>query len=500
MITKSETLIHDIMFKSNISITNTKPIHRVGYLLELQSQQFGYQWVYTEFDAFSQDPDDFGIPIANGKVIKQAVNNLDIRSSDGVNESGLANGHIEFSAYNYGPGANNYDTNDDLTTYMNEGRYGCMQVHGGTNVLWAFNRHNEAHNDLGIGNNVGNEHKDWTFMSNSSQYTHKRLRVFAITQEFVFEDNLIAQPKINLLGVAHGDPLIWNATTEELGQIQIPFDSSGDISKPNFIIALTGQSNSQGTGSFYDSNEPNDQPHERIFGFNPTSQLWETADLNTESLGASWHKSQGSQSLAFHFARRLVEAYPNIRPGIINVGVGGQAIARWAKFPEGHAWYQVNTERATAANVNQGDIYDHHVDQINLALQHLDTRHRSVDVLCWHQGESDGWTDGSYYSDCINKVIEQYRSEPWCSKTTPFVVGETTGADIGTDQGWEARNVQLRQLNFDADRYTKCVYCADLETSDAQYDNSDFIHFSARAQRTMGTRYFRAFRGMFEES
>ena len=93
-----------------------------------------------------------------------------------------------------------------------------------------------------------------------------------------------------------------------------------------------------------------------------------------------------------------------------------------------------------------------------------------------------------------------YRIPPWASKTTPFIVGETTGADIGTNQGWEARNVQLRNLNIDADRYTKCVSCADLETSDAQYGNGDLIHFSARAQRTMGTRYFRAFRNMFEES
>ena len=71
-------------------------------------------------------------------------------------------------------------------------------------------------------------------------------------------------------------------------------------------------------------------------------------------------------------------------------------------------------------------------------MQQLDSAHRSVDVIYWHQGESDGWTaDGSYYTDCISKVIGQYRSEPWAS----FVVGETTGADAGTNVGWESRNI-----------------------------------------------------------
>ncbi len=497
--------MHDIRFDSSSSAVPQQPIHRVGYLLELQSQQFGNQWVYTEFDAFSQHPADFGIPQADGTFKKLVVNNLDFRSSDGANETGLANGHIEFTAYNYSPGINNYDSTDDLASGLNVGSYGCMQVHCGTNVLWAFNNHNGVHKDLGIGNNTSNEHKDWTFMYNSWQYTYKRLRVYAIHQqvEIKFALQATLQPKVNMRGVADGDPLLWNATAQEFGQTQIPFDSHGDISKPNFIIALTGQSNSQGANAYYDANELNDQPHERIFGFNATTQQWEIADLNTESLGAFWHKPAGLQSLAFHFARRLVEAYPDIRPGIINVGVGGQAIARWAKFPQGHVWHTYNVQRAAGAGVLQGDIYDLHVQQIHNALQHLEAGQRKVGVVCWHQGESDGWnSEAQYYTDCIHQVISQYRNEPWADTRTPFVVGETTGADVGTDQdsGWEARNVQLRNLNLDADPYTKCVMCSDLEPSDSQYKNGDLIHFSARAQRTMGTRYFRAFRNMFESA
>ena len=476
------------------------PIHRVGYKLELCSPLYGFQWIYTEFDAFSQDRLDYGIPRPNGKIIQRKVHNLTIRSSDGNHQTGLANGHIEYTAYNYAPGNNLYDTSDDIESWMLDGNYGCMQIHCGTYVLWAYNRHNDDIQDIGIGNNVGNVHKDWTFMGNSAQYTFKRLRVYFISNEF---DPFLKPetPTINMSGVAHGDSLIYNARTHELTQTQIPFIANGNVNQPNFIIALTGQSNSQGWNALYDSSESDDQPHERIFGFNATSQAWEVADLQTESIGSSWHKPLGSQCLAFHFARRLVEAYPHIRPGIINLGFAGMPIACWAKFPEDHKWYGTNTERAQSFDISTGYFYDIHVQHIGQALALLPEHHRKLNVICWHQGEADGWSvDPEYYNDCLHKVIQQYRSEPFGYHNLPFVVGETTGGDVGTDLGWEARNVQLRQLNFDADPFSKCVMCTDLEPSHSQYNNNDVGHFSARAQRIMGTRYFRAFRSMFESS
>jgi hypothetical protein len=300
-------------------------------------------------------------------------------------------------------------------------------------------------------------------------------------------------------GVIHGDSLIWNRFNNSWGQTLIPYKNTGDVNEPNFIIALTGQSNSQGCNAFYDANVNEDQPHERVFGFNPTSQVWEVADLNTESLGAFWHKAKGWQSLAFHAARRLVEAYPDIKVGIINLGLGGQPICRWAKYAVGEQWYSLNTQRATSVKVLQGDIYDLHVAQITSGLSKLSS-HKTIDAIFWHQGESDGWdVDANYYADSIRRVINQYRLLSCCTKITPFVVGETTGADYGTDKGWEARNVQLRNINIDADPFTKCINSAELTVSNDQYNNGDMIHFSANAQRIMGTRYFKALRSMYDE-
>ena len=50
---------------------------------------------------------------------------------------------------------------------------------------------------------------------------------------------------------------------------------------PNFIIALTGQSNAEGYETSYDSDNENDQPDKKIFGWNPILETWQIADLRT---------------------------------------------------------------------------------------------------------------------------------------------------------------------------------------------------------------------------
>ena len=61
----------------------------------------------------------------------------------------------------------------------------------------------------------------------------------------------------------------------------IPFIDHPNKNLPNFIIALTGQSNSQGYRTSYDPNNAKDQPNSRIFGWNPSIEQWQIADLRT---------------------------------------------------------------------------------------------------------------------------------------------------------------------------------------------------------------------------
>lgn len=103
--------------------------------------------------------------------------------------------------------------------------------------------------------------------------------------------------------------------------------------KPNFIIAVTGQSNSQGHGGHYEIGKTEDQPHERVMGWNAREKKWVVATLTDESLGTVDHRIPGSQSFAFHFAKQIAKNDPTKIVGIVNYGIGGQPIKRWTKVP-----------------------------------------------------------------------------------------------------------------------------------------------------------------------
>ena len=319
---------------------------------------------------------------------------------------------------------------------------------------------------------------------------------------------------IDLTGVANGDTLIYNYSKQTLGQIKIPFIDHNNINLPNFIIALTGQSNAEGFETSYDSNNPNDQPHNRIFGWNPTIQQWQIADLRTESLGWSYHtfKVLGSQCSAFHLARRLIEAYPNIRPGIINVGVSGASIAFWTKWKQGDKYY--NQSQAKIIDFHngykdmfpvpivsyQGYIFDVHIIQIDNALKQLPVIARKVNILLWDQGESDPELD--YLKASLYEVINNYKSTLgnlgyYDSTTFGFIAVSTTGL-LYLNNNIKVNDV-LQILNEDSDPTTKYVVATDLPLAIMNGTSNilDVYHFNSESQRIIGTCAFKAYRSIF---
>ena len=317
---------------------------------------------------------------------------------------------------------------------------------------------------------------------------------------------------LNIKGIIDGETIKWNSQTQQLCVPQVLY-TPNNTGEPNFIIVLTGQSNSQGIGGRYDLNNSNDQSHNRIMAWNqgyidyaigyPWFQDggnigWEVADLQN-TIGTKLHNDQ---CFAFHFAKHLVNAYNDIVVGIINCGLGAQRIARWAIFPETSKWYKYNINYWR----NQGDIFELHKCIIDLALSKI--QHKHVNAILWHQGESDGdWevhgqnnTNPDYYKNALQQVIHQYRSLQYTNPHTPFIVGETTGADYnGSNVGWEARNIQLRELNIDSDLYTKCVHTADLPFS-KENGFDDYVHFSSESHRKMGLRYLLKYKEILAET
>jgi hypothetical protein len=320
---------------------------------------------------------------------------------------------------------------------------------------------------------------------------------------------------IDMSGVTPGDSLIWDDKNQVFTQVKIPFTDHNNKNLPNFIISLSGQSNSQGLNSSYDPNNSADQPDKRIFGWNPVLGQWQIADLNTDSLGFNYlfFKQNGRQCLAFHFAKRLIQSNPNIRPGIINLGMSGATIAFWAKWKNGDKWYSVSQQKVASYEGspcfldghtrNIGYLYDCHLFAINAALQKLNPPNRFVNVICWHQGEQDPEPDGYLY-DSLSLVINQYYNDlkkmGYLDPTRfGFIAGSTTGSYALSTPNASKVNQELDILNHDSMPYTKEVDASDLERNAYGPDGvtPDLLHFTAESQRLLGRRYFNAYRSMF---
>ncbi len=104
-----------------------------------------------------------------------------------MEEGAVGDGIVEFFLGNYGTqkrlanagGSDKvYDCND--AEVQGKDGYGCMQVHNAKTgaTVFAYNRFSDGSAaDLGIGSNKGNDHTDWTFMTNAGTYKARRLTV-----------------------------------------------------------------------------------------------------------------------------------------------------------------------------------------------------------------------------------------------------------------------------------------------------------------------------------
>ena len=194
---KEYTLVYDLDLKNlgskinytfNSSRDFTTPYGRIAYFLELQKIGEETQYVYVSMDAFTTDIIKIAVPTFESKASFQTkVSNLNVISNVPgiVTGKGLPGGNIEFWPSNYGPlNAKNilWDFGDEPSE-PSDG-YGCMQVHNyeAKQTIFAINQWKGGPSaDIGIGNSTGRT-RDWTFMSNASQYEVKRLRVLVQTQ------------------------------------------------------------------------------------------------------------------------------------------------------------------------------------------------------------------------------------------------------------------------------------------------------------------------------
>jgi len=163
-------------------------IDRIAYYMELQQSGGERQWLWVSMDAFTQDLMKIGVPVGS-TIWDQTLNNMNVESNVGgiVTGTAITTGNMEFWSNCYGGSndsgiansGNNYDTDDELHT---TDCYGSMQVHnyGVDQSLFAWNAwdNSDYTDEMGFGNNTGNEHSDWTFMRNAGTYSLRNLEVW----------------------------------------------------------------------------------------------------------------------------------------------------------------------------------------------------------------------------------------------------------------------------------------------------------------------------------
>ena len=250
----------------------------------------------------------------------------------------------------------------------------------------------------------------------------------------------------------------------------------------NHVVVVTGQSNVEAPETSFDA--VLDQPHPRVLAF--TDEGWQMADLHQV-----WdeHAHPGNHSLTdptrspnnnfvFHFGKSLAQLDPDAVPAFIVLAAPGKGIAHWDY---------------------DSDFYQKMRNKITDALSQIPHRD-TIDVMLWHQGESDWLFEGTsdpdlteytdittyeyknYYRLKLDKVIANFRSEPWASFDLPFICGQVRIA--------EGVNRWLMALNDNNDPNSACVPSTDLPY---RLTDPTGNHFSAAGLRELGRRYMQQY-------
>ena len=269
------------------------------------------------------------------------------------------------------------------------------------------------------------------------------------------------------------------------------------IKEPNFIILSSGQSNMGGYSSYYEKNNFFDQCDENIYSFNIDNNKWEIADLNNYSLGdKKYCKMIGNNSIPFQFAKNLRLKYPYIIPGIINICDGAETIALWAYLNENDQYYNeykrtLHYRNGIKKNKGYGGIIFDRIKKIyNNSILRLNNKFsKKIDVVLWHQGESDyiEKSNMEYFNYAYLKVIDQF-NELNKYNLTPFIAGT-----LLNNKKISKINRPYNQIFNKIIRNKNNKYLYNYaELSDLESDKDNF-HFITKSTRKAGKLYFEAY-------
>ena len=241
-----------------------------------------------------------------------------------------------------------------------------------------------------------------------------------------------------------------------------PAEKEVEAPKDMKLVLLVGQSNMSGRAPVTDEFK---KPIDRCYKLNRDGK-WVAATNPFH-----FDRKYCGVGPADEFARRYLADHPGETLGLVPCAVGGSPLSSWVPAEKGRTGenFRRAIERAKAAQVNGEFI-----------------------AILWHQGETDAAKASAeqlmeYYPKGFADMVAAFRSKLGLDAKVPVIVGEI-GRWMRKDGDHAAKvNPAIHECT------NRVVNCACVSAEGLK--NQDPHHFDALSVKTLGDRYYEAWKG-----
>jgi hypothetical protein len=243
---------------------------------------------------------------------------------------------------------------------------------------------------------------------------------------------------------------------------------------PNFYIFLCfGQSNMEGGGGIEEDDLKVDPRFQVLADFDVPSRGWKKGEWYT-AVPPLTRRTRGI-SLVDYFGRVMVANLPpQIRVGVVKVGVSGTKIELWDKH--GYREYLATADpwKVNIANEYGGNPYAYLIELARIAQ-----KDGVIKGILLHQGESNA--DDKDWPKKVKLVYDSLMSDLGLKpQSVPLLAGEVVNADQGGEKA--TANEIIKTL-------PETLHNSYVISSAGLPCNVDHLHFTAEGYRQFGTRY-----------
>lgn len=243
---------------------------------------------------------------------------------------------------------------------------------------------------------------------------------------------------------------------------------------PNFYIFLCfGQSNMEGGGRIEEDDLIVDPRFQVLADFDVPSRGWKKGQWYA-AVPPLTRRTSGISIIDYFGKTMVANLPPQIRVGVVKVGVSGTKIELWDK--QGYREYLATAEpwKVNIANEYGGNPYAYLVELAKIAQ-----KDGVIKGIVLHQGESNA--DDKDWPKKVKVVYDNLMKDLNLKpESVPLLAGEVVSADQGGEKA-SANEIIKRLPETLANSY--------VIASTGLPCNADHLHFTAEGYRQFGARY-----------